>query len=126
MADDSGWSFEELYDGPTCHAIDAWRPSPGRRPPASGARGGVMAGALVVAGLAGVRDALDEDEPEIAEVQPVRDVESDEAVTVLFVPGAPHATIAVVRPWLLAAPGPAIVAVGRRGAGDSRWCWPAV
>ena len=67
--------------------------------PVAGARGSTMAAALVLAGLTGVRDALEETRPEIFEVRPDLGLDGDDPVTVLFVPDAPAATVAVVRPW---------------------------
>lgn len=101
-------ALHELYDADTVREIDAW--SPGARPrPVGGARGSALAGALFVAGLAGGRDALEEAEPEVVEVVPDAGLDRTQAVTILFVPDAPRATVAVVRPWLLDRP----FAVGR-------------
>lgn len=98
-------ALHELYDADTVRAIDAWPTRPTRES-VGGARGSVLAGAVFVAGLAGVRDALEESEPEVVEVVPDLGLDRTQPVTVLFVPGAPQATVAVVRPWLLARPFP--------------------
>ena len=102
-------SFDDLYDDETRAAIDSWRPGRGAEP-VRGWRGGVTAAAVVASGLVGVSTALEDDvEPVIEEprlrVRPSR----PEAVTVLFVPDDPVGTVAVVRPWLLANPGPALL-----------------
>lgn len=96
--------LEELYDPATLRAIDAApTPSPGARDTVGGARGTLAAGALVAAGLVGVREALDEraDDAAIVEVRLDPGLDADAAVTVFFVPDAPAASVAVVRPWLL-------------------------
>ncbi len=103
-------SFDRLYDDDTVAAIDAWQPGPGAEPLA-GWPGRVTAAAVVVSGLTGVRQALEDDvEPVIEEPSfRVADVRP-EAVTVLFVADDPSGTVAVIRPWLLRRPGPAILA----------------
>ena len=52
------------------------------------------------------------EEPRVAETRT-----SPEAVTVLFVPGDPAGTVAVVRPWLVRRPGPARGEHQQRGTG---------
>ncbi len=105
-------ALHEIYDADTVREIDSWSPGTGRDP-VGGARGSALAGALFVAGLAGGRDALEESEPEVVEVVPDPGLDRSQAVTVLFVPDAPQATVAVVRPWLLARPF-AIAGIPRR------------
>lgn len=89
----------ELYDPVTLAGIDTQTEPAGR--PASGWRGGVTAGAMVVGMVHGVRDVLDTDEDE-----PVMEIEEDrrsrrlEHVSVHLAWGAPAASIAIVRPWL--------------------------
>lgn len=102
-------SFDEIYDRETVAAIDSW--SVGRSvEPVRGWRGGVTAAAVVASGLTGVRVAIEDDEePVIVEVQRRDPISVREAVTVLFVPGDPAGTVAVVRPWLLSRPGPALL-----------------
>ena len=92
--------LEDVYDPATLRAIERGGPEPRRAPVrAGGVRGTVAAGAVVAAGLAGVREALeDDDEAETAEVRLDPGLDADAAVTVLFVPGQPEATVAVVRP----------------------------
>lgn len=99
-----------LYDDETFDAIDSWT-GPGARRSVRGWRGGLTAGAVAAAGLTGVAAALDEvAEPEIEEARLRERHRPTEAVTVFFVPGDPHATVVLVRPWLLERPGPAILA----------------
>lgn len=93
--------LEELYDPTTITAIDA-SPSRRARLTVGGARGSTMAGAILLAGLTGGREAMEEIRPAVAEVRPEAGLDTYDAVTVLFVPGVPAATVAVVRPWRLA------------------------
>lgn len=93
--------LDELYDSATVRAIEGRTGEPPRVAAATGWRGGVSAGAMVVGLVNGVRDAVDTDEPE-----PVVDVEVTprgrlEAVVVHLVPGDPAASVAIVRRWLL-------------------------
>ena len=105
----SGSPFEDLYDDETVAAIDSWAEGSGAKP-ARGWRRGVSVAAVVTSGLIGVRDALDDDiEPVIEEPRRHERPISREAVTVLFVPDDPSGTVAVVRPWLVRRPGPAIL-----------------
>ncbi|MEQ8716984.1 MAG: hypothetical protein RIE08_05180 [Acidimicrobiales bacterium] len=97
-------SFADLYDEATLRALDA---AVEGRPVVEPPRGvaGMPALALATALVSGVREAF-----EPAESEPVVEHADDpgdalEPVTVLFVPGDPDATVAIVRPWLLAAAG---------------------
>jgi hypothetical protein len=77
----------------------------------------VAAAAVVAAGLTGVRDVFEEDTEPVIEELRIHDAwVAREAVTILFVPNDPSGTVAVVRPWLLANPGPAILAAIGAGA----------
>jgi hypothetical protein len=93
--------LRDVYDDDTLARLDSWRGArAGTAVPAW--RRGSAAG-LVVTGLAlGVREALEPDrrDPVVEEVD-VSGLDGSAAVTVLFVPGNPKATIAIVRPWLL-------------------------
>ena len=105
-------SFDDIYDEQTVAAIDSWRAGRGTEP-VRGWRGGVTAAAVVASGLVGVSTALDDDvEPEIEEPRVRLQSSRTEAVTVLFVPDDPAGTVAVVRPWLVANPGPALLGFG--------------
>lgn len=108
--------FDDLYDDDTVAAIDGW-PSGRGAGPARGFRGHVAAAAVVAAGLTGVRDVWEEDTEPVIEEPRIQDATvAHEAVTLLFVPNDPSGTVAVVRPWLLRNPGPAILAaMGARG-----------
>jgi hypothetical protein len=109
--------FADLYDDATVAAIDAWRIGRGLEP-ARGLRGRVAAAAVVAAGLAGVRDVFEEDTEGVIEELRTHDAfVAREAVTLLFVPNDPSGTVAVVRPWMLANPGPKILAaIGARAS----------
>ena len=110
-------SFDEMYDHDTVSAIESWRAGQ-EVEPVCGWRGGVMAAAVVVAGLSGVRSALEDDiEPATFE-QRGNELSSGGAVTVLFVPDDPSGTVAVVRPWLLCRPRPGCSGPGRLGPPD--------
>lgn len=92
--------LSDVYDDATLAAIESW---PNRRgEPARGPRA-AFSGAVLAAGLVGARVALeDEADPEpVVEVRPTRGGGPLQGVEVLFVPGDPAATVAVVRPWLL-------------------------
>ncbi len=90
--------LDELYDPEVLAALD--RP-PLAPPPRAGRS---AAAALTAALLTGVASALDDTAPEpaIVEFEPDRRAARLEPVTVHLVPGAPSASVAVVRPWLLA------------------------
>lgn len=106
-------TFDDLYDAETVAAIDSWRAGHGVEP-VRGWKGGVTAAAVVVAGLTGVRDVVEDEVEPVIEEPRVHDADTAaEAVTVLFVPGDPAGTVAVVRPWLVRRPGPALLAVRR-------------
>ena len=108
-------SFDEMYDHDTVSAIESWRAGQAVEP-VRGWRGGVMAAAVVVAGLSGVRSALGDDiEPVIEELRTKEISAGTGAVTVLFVPDDPSGTVAVVRPWLLCRPRSGFSSRGRRG-----------
>ena len=92
--------LDELYDPCTLRAIDGW-PSRAPRPTVGGARGTTVAGALLLAGLTGVREVVEPIRPAVAVVRPDPGLDRADAVTVLLASGAPAASVAVVRPWLL-------------------------
>lgn len=95
--------LQDVYDDDTLARLDAWRAGrAARAAEVSVWRRGSATG-LVVTGLAlGVREALEPEhrDPVVEEVD-VTGLDGSAAVTVLFVPDNPRATIAVVRPWLL-------------------------
>lgn len=97
-------SFDDLYDEATLRALDAAAEG---RPVVEPPRGvaGVPALALATALVSGVREAFEPAEPEpvVEHADDAGDVV--EPVTVLFVPGDPDGTVAIVRPWLLATAG---------------------
>ena len=98
----------ELYDDATLAALDAWGAGDRRAAPvpagARGWRGGAAAGALLTGLVLGVRDVLeaDTDDEPVLEVE-VPGPDPGAAVVVHLVPFAAAASVAVVRPWLLAA-----------------------
>jgi hypothetical protein len=97
-------SFDDLYDVATLRALDA---AVEGRPVVEPPRGvaGMPALALATALVSGVREAFEPAQPEPV-VQHADDPgDALEPVTVLFVPGDPDATVAIVRPWLLATAG---------------------
>ncbi len=91
-------SLDELYDPDVLAALDRSRET---TPPRAGRS---AAAALTAALLAGVASALEDcaPEPAIVEFEPDRRRARPEPVTVHLVPGVPRASVAVVRPWLLA------------------------
>jgi len=82
---------DDFYDDATWDAVDRWHAA--RRPVpaevASGWRAGIGATALMTAVALGVQDVLDpkHNDPIIEEID--------------LVPGAPRASRAIVRPWLI-------------------------
>lgn len=100
----AGISFDDLYDEATLRALDAAAEG---RPVVEPPRGvaGMPALALVTALVSGVREAFEPAEPEPVVEHADDPGEVLEPVTVLFVPGDPDATVAIVRPWLLATAG---------------------
>jgi hypothetical protein len=94
--------FEELYDDETLAALDGWhdRATPA---PAHGVRGGAAAGALVAVLALGMQEVLDPRPPEevVIEVDAREPYDPDQPVRLVYVPHAPRATKAFVRPWLL-------------------------
>lgn len=97
-------SFDDLYDEATLRALDA---AVEGRPVVEPPRGvaGIPALALATALVSGVRDVFEPDEPEPVVEHADEPGDVLEPVTVLFVPGDPDATVAIVRPWLLATAG---------------------
>lgn len=104
--DDSLIPLEALYDDATLRGIESRveppAPIEAADPESSGWRSNVAAGAMVVGLVNGVREALDPDPDEaVAEAPQWRLSGPDEAVTVHLAWGAPAASVAIVRPWLL-------------------------
>ncbi|MGI9623583.1 MAG: hypothetical protein ACR2PK_12170 [Acidimicrobiales bacterium] len=94
--------LECLYDPQTLEAIDARTGEP-RRAEATmaGWRGGAATGAVVVGLVQGVRDALEENEPDpVVEIEQLRRDGTLEPVTVHLAWGDPQASVAIVRRWL--------------------------
>lgn len=91
--------LEDIYDRSTLAALDrAARPRPDRRRSAPLS----VELALVNALMAGVAAplALRRDDEPVIEVDDDRRAGRPPAVSVYLVPGAPSASVAVVRPWL--------------------------
>lgn len=91
--------LDDLYDEATRRRLDrhgACDPPPDRRP--AGRRPRLATGVLVAA-LVGLRDVLEDDERHepVIEVAPDPGTEPVRGVSLLFVPGVPEATVAVVR-----------------------------
>src|SRR5258707_8946568 len=96
---------DDVYDDATWDVVDRWQ-VPRRRVPAevaSGWRAGVGATALMTAVALGVQDVLESkhDDPIIEEVDLDELWSDDLPVVYHHVPGAPRASRAVVRPWLM-------------------------
>jgi hypothetical protein len=94
-----------VYEDNTWGVVDHWQRPPRRMPPevASGWRAGLGATALMTAVALGVQDVLEpkRDDPIIEEVD-LDELWSNELPVVYHhVPGAPAASRAVVRPWLM-------------------------
>jgi hypothetical protein len=97
------FELDDLYDERTLARFDPHAP---RRVPAEVARGwrnGLGAGAIVTTAMLGVRDASEPErrDPVIEEIDLDRFVDPDAPVVYHHVAGAPKASVAVVRPWLL-------------------------
>jgi hypothetical protein len=94
--------LEDLYDEVTLALLDGGGPKPPR--PAMRGVGGAPAVAVATALGLGMREALSPERPrgEIVEEVDLAATEPDggEPVRVVFVPHAPRATRAYVRPWL--------------------------
>lgn len=96
--------MEDLYDDITEAQLDAWH-APAREVPAEVARGwraGVGATALLTAAALGVQEVLEPKQrtPVIEEID-LGGSADDAPVVYVHVPGAPKASRAIVRPWLL-------------------------
>ncbi len=91
-------NLDELYEPDVLAALDR---SPGLPPPRAGRS---ASAALTAALLTGIAASLEDaaPEPAIVEFEPDRRRDRLEPVTVHLVPGAPSASVALVRPWLLA------------------------
>jgi hypothetical protein len=97
------FELDELYDERTLARFDG---SARRRVPAEVVRGwrsGLGTGAIVTTAMLGVRDAVEPErrDPVIEEVDLDRLVDPDAPVAYHHVAGAPRASVAIVRPWLL-------------------------
>jgi hypothetical protein len=99
-------AVEDLYDEITEAQLDRWN-APRREVPEEVARGwraGVGATALLTAAALGVQDVLEPKQrtPIIEEVDlDALGYGDDAPVVYIHVPGAPKASLAIVRPWLL-------------------------
>lgn len=97
---DAAPDFDDIYDEATLRALDAVVEG---RPAVEAPRGSSGMPALALAGalVSGVRDVFEPDEPDpvVERADDARD--PLEPVTLLFVPGDPDASVAIVRPWLL-------------------------
>ena len=93
----------EVYDENTLARIDRSRRA-SRRGLSETWRGSAAAGAIAGAALSGIGDALEprDDADHVVEVRPEPVDHRLQAVTIHFVPHDPRATVAVIRPWLLA------------------------
>jgi hypothetical protein len=106
MDDRAAPELEELYDEATVAALDRWRPGgpnpAGRRPGGSGSSRSGLAGAVFVATALAVREVFvgEREDEAVVEFDRAPDREAGEWVDYLHVPGAPHASRIVVRPWL--------------------------
>jgi len=97
---------DDFYDDATWDAVDRWHAA--RRPVpaevASGWRAGIGATALMTAVALGVQDVLDpkHNDPIIEEID-LDALWSGGELPVVYhhVPGAPRASRAIVRPWLI-------------------------
>jgi len=102
---DDDVDLEDLYDETTLGLLDA-RPAPApplARPHVTGWRGGLGAGVIVAAAMVGVQEVLEPErrDPIIEEID-LDGLAGDRApVEYHHVPGAPAASWAIVRPWLL-------------------------
>jgi hypothetical protein len=97
--------LDEVYDARTLAAIEGWEPRRGVEPtrarPSSATSGGI-AGVLLSAGVLALREVFESEQPRqpVVEFDPETDDGNARWVTYLHVPGAPHASRIVVRPWL--------------------------
>ena len=97
--------LDELYDDDTIAALDrAGHPAP--HPRAGGVRGQAAAGALVAALALGMQEAFEprRSEEVVVEVDATDLSDADQPVRLVYVPHAPKATRAFVRPWLFGSP----------------------
>lgn len=96
--------LDEVYDEATLAAIDGSGPvrAPQPGPTAGGLAAWRLGGAITVAALGGVADAVgaSRPEPEVAWYTPTGPTVA-EGVAVLLVPGNPAASHIVVSPWLV-------------------------
>lgn len=93
--------LEELYDHRTLAALESGTGEPNRREwRPRGARPGF--GALMTGAALGLQEILDprSDRDAVVEFRPGDGEPEGRWVTFLYVPGAPHASRIVVRPWL--------------------------
>jgi hypothetical protein len=97
------FELDDLYDEPTLARFDGG----GRRrvPPevVRGWRSGIGAGAIMTTAMLGVRDVVEPErrDPIIEEIDLDRLVDLDAPVVYHHIAGAPKASVAIVRPWLL-------------------------
>jgi hypothetical protein len=101
-ADEFG-NFADLYDDRTLGRLDR---TERQQLPAEVARGwrvGLGAGVIATTAMLGVRDVIEPErrDPVIEEVDLAGFHDPDAAVVYHHVPGAPKASRAIVRPWLL-------------------------
>jgi hypothetical protein len=96
---------DDIYDDATWDAVDRWHTPPRRIPTevASGWRASLGATALMTAVALGVQDVLEpkHSDPVIEEIDLDELWSDDLPVVYHHVPGAPKASRAVVRPWLI-------------------------
>lgn len=95
--------FDDLYDEATLRALDLVADGPVTE--ARRGRGGVPAAALAGALVSGVREVFEPEEPDPVVERADDSPDPLEPVTLLFVPGDPDATVAIVRPWLFSVRG---------------------
>lgn len=95
--------FDDLYDDVTLGRLDRAERRSIAKDVVRGWRGGLGAGVIATTAMIGVRDVVEPDlrDPIIEEVDLSRFVDDNAPVTYHHVPGAPKASHAVVRPWLL-------------------------
>lgn len=89
--------LDDLYDDVTLRRLD--RDAADRRAGGNPVRSPRLATGVLLAALVGLRDVLEDDDRRqpVIEVAPDPGAEPVRGVTLLFVPGVPEATVAVVR-----------------------------
>ena len=97
------FDFDDLYDERTLGRLGGASRRRGPSEIVRGWRGGLGAGAIMTTAMLGVRDMIEPEQrdPVIEEIDLDRFVDLDAPVVYHHVPGAPKASVAIVRPWLL-------------------------